>query len=79
MVAMDVCPELASGAVVHILSEWALPQIELWVTYPAGRFATTKAGAFVHWFLCPLVSRHHELTRARDRDNHEPRLERFSG
>jgi hypothetical protein len=47
---MDVCPELASGAVVPILSEWALPQIELWVTYSAGRFATTKAGAFVHWF-----------------------------
>jgi hypothetical protein len=48
--AMDVCPRTCFGAVVPVLSEWALPQIELWVTYSAGRFAMTKAGAFVHWF-----------------------------
>lgn len=43
-------PELASGAVVPILGEWALPPMELWVLFPSGRLTSTKARAFVKWF-----------------------------
>jgi DNA-binding transcriptional LysR family regulator len=43
-------PELASGAVVPILTEWTLPPMELWVIYPSGKLTSTKARAFVKWF-----------------------------
>jgi DNA-binding transcriptional LysR family regulator len=43
-------PELASGEVVPVLQEWALPPMELWVIYPSGRLTSTKARAFVKWF-----------------------------
>lgn len=40
-------PELASGAVKAVLSDWTLPQIDLWAVYPSGRLASAKARAFV--------------------------------
>jgi DNA-binding transcriptional LysR family regulator len=43
-------PELASGAVVPVLTEWTLPPMELWVIYPSGKLTSTKARAFVKWF-----------------------------
>lgn len=43
-------PELASGAVVPVLTAWTLPAMELWVTYPSGKLTSTKARAFVKWF-----------------------------
>lgn len=43
-------PELASGEVVSVLPEWTLPPMDLWAIYPSGRFAATKARAFVSWF-----------------------------
>jgi DNA-binding transcriptional LysR family regulator len=43
-------PELASGKVVSLLPEWNLPLMDLWAIYPSGKFATTKARAFVNWF-----------------------------
>jgi DNA-binding transcriptional LysR family regulator len=39
-------PELASGAVRAVLGEWTLPEVELWVVFPAGRMANAKARAF---------------------------------
>ncbi len=42
-------PELASGAVRAVLTEWALPEAELWAVYPTGRMASAKARAFVGW------------------------------
>jgi DNA-binding transcriptional LysR family regulator len=39
-------PELASGAVRAVLTEWTLPEVELWVVFPAGRMASAKARAF---------------------------------
>lgn len=39
-------PELASGAVEQLLSEWSLPTIDLWAVYPSGRLASAKARAF---------------------------------
>ena len=39
-------PELASGAVRPVLTDWSLPAVDLWVVYPAGRMPTAKARAF---------------------------------
>ncbi|GGC78753.1 LysR family transcriptional regulator [Undibacterium terreum] len=39
-------PELASGEVVRVLSDWDLPSIDLWAVYPSGRMANAKARAF---------------------------------
>ena len=39
-------PELASGAVRAVLTEWTLPAIELWAVFPTGRMASAKARAF---------------------------------
>lgn len=43
-------PELQSGAVIPVLTEWTLPPMELWILYPSGRLTSAKAKAFVNWF-----------------------------
>ena len=43
-------PELKSGAVIPVLTEWSLPAMKLWAIYPAGKLTSTKARAFVKWF-----------------------------
>jgi DNA-binding transcriptional LysR family regulator len=43
-------PELRSGAVRAVLSEWSLPPLDLWAVFPTGRAATAKARAFVDFF-----------------------------
>lgn len=43
-------PELKSGEVVSVLNEWTLPPLDLWVIYPSGRLASTKARVFMKWF-----------------------------
>lgn len=40
-------PELASGEVVPILTDWQLPRLELWALFPAGRQLSAKSRAFV--------------------------------
>lgn len=40
-------PELASGEVVAVLEDWALPELDLWAIFPTGRMASAKARAFV--------------------------------
>lgn len=40
-------PELASGRVTAVLTDWELPGIDLWAVYPSGRLASAKARAFV--------------------------------
>jgi DNA-binding transcriptional LysR family regulator len=40
-------PELANGSVKPVLTEWALPPLDLWAVYPTGRMASAKARAFV--------------------------------
>ncbi|MFM0666886.1 LysR family transcriptional regulator [Paraburkholderia sediminicola] len=42
-------PEIASGAVKQVLSDWELPSIDLWAVFPSGRMLTAKARAFVAW------------------------------
>ncbi|MCE7030956.1 LysR family transcriptional regulator [Jiella avicenniae] len=39
-------PELASGAVRRVLEDWALPPLDLWAVFPAGRMASAKARVF---------------------------------
>ncbi len=43
-------PELRSGTVRAVLSDWSLPPLDLWAVFPTGRAATSKARAFVDFF-----------------------------
>jgi len=40
-------PELASGELQRVLTEWELPAVDLWAVYPGGRMASAKARAFI--------------------------------
>jgi len=40
-------PELASGKVKAVLTDWTLPALDLWAIFPSGRLVTAKARAFV--------------------------------
>jgi DNA-binding transcriptional LysR family regulator len=42
-------PELESGAVRAVLTDWLLPPIELWAVFPMGRQASAKARAFAEF------------------------------
>jgi DNA-binding transcriptional LysR family regulator len=50
-------PELESGAVQRVLTDWSLPPIDLWAVYPTGRMPSAKARAFAAFVEA-------ELTRA---------------
>lgn len=39
-------PELESGAVIRVMEDWELPDIDLWAVFPTGRLASAKARAF---------------------------------
>ena len=39
-------PELKSGAVQAVLTDWLLPPVDLWAVFPTGRQANAKARAF---------------------------------
>jgi DNA-binding transcriptional LysR family regulator len=43
-------PELRSGAVRAVLSDWSLPALDLWAVFPTGRSTTAKTRAFVDFF-----------------------------
>jgi DNA-binding transcriptional LysR family regulator len=51
-------PELASGAVRAVLTEWVLPEVELWVVFPAGRLANAKARAFAAFVQSEFNAQH---------------------
>jgi DNA-binding transcriptional LysR family regulator len=40
-------PELKSGSIRAVLTEWTLPPIGLWAVFPAGRLVSAKARTFV--------------------------------
>ncbi|MGF6207216.1 LysR family transcriptional regulator [Pseudomonas frederiksbergensis] len=48
-------PELASGAVVEVMSDWTLPNQDLWAVFPTGRMASAKARAFVDYVQALLA------------------------
>jgi DNA-binding transcriptional LysR family regulator len=48
-------PELASGEVKEVMSDWHLPNLDLWAVFPTGRMASAKARAFVDYVEQLLV------------------------
>jgi DNA-binding transcriptional LysR family regulator len=51
-------PELASGAVQAVLTDWSLPPIDLWAVYPTGRMLSAKARAFAAFVEAELKQAH---------------------
>jgi DNA-binding transcriptional LysR family regulator len=47
-------PELKSGRVRSVLEDWSLPLIDLWVVFPTGRQASTKARTFARFIETQL-------------------------
>jgi DNA-binding transcriptional LysR family regulator len=43
-------PELRTGAVRPVLSDWSLPAVDLWTVFPSGRAATAKVRTFIEFF-----------------------------
>ena len=58
-------PELRSGAVRAVLSEWSLPPLDLWAVFPTGRAATAKARAFIDFFERSFNPRQELMRRRR--------------
>ena len=48
-------PELESGAVQRVLTDWSLPPIDLWAVYPTGRMPSAKARAFAAFVEAELT------------------------
>lgn len=42
-------PELANGSVREVMSDWTLPNQDLWAVFPTGRMVSAKARAFVEY------------------------------
>lgn len=51
-------PELSSGAVRAVLTEWTLPAVDLWAVFPTGRMACAKARAFATFVEAELHKPH---------------------
>ena len=48
-------PELASGKVRRVLTDWELPPVDLWAVFPSGRTSSTKARAFADFIKLELA------------------------
>src|SRR6266481_6642956 len=48
-------PELASGAVLAVLTDWVLPPLDFWALFPTGRMVTAKARAFANFVQAELA------------------------
>ncbi|WP_083590542.1 LysR family transcriptional regulator [Aurantimonas sp. 22II-16-19i] len=51
-------PELATGAVRRVLEDWALPPLDLWAVFPAGRMASAKARVFASFVQETMAAGH---------------------
>jgi DNA-binding transcriptional LysR family regulator len=51
-------PELRSGAVREVLSDWRLPSIDIWAVFPTRRRAGAKARAFAAFVEKELAREH---------------------
>ncbi len=49
-------PELASGEVREVLSDWAMKPIDVWAVFPTGRVASAKARAFADFVEALMAS-----------------------
>jgi DNA-binding transcriptional LysR family regulator len=59
-------PELKTGAVRAVLTEWTLTPMTLWAVFPAGRMISAKARAFVT-FIENTLTAQPELLRMQSR------------
>jgi DNA-binding transcriptional LysR family regulator len=50
-------PELQSGAVRPVLTDWTLDPIDLWALFPTGRLVSAKARAFADFVQGALHAR----------------------
>ncbi|MDM9628515.1 LysR substrate-binding domain-containing protein [Rhizobium sp. S152] len=58
VLAVGICsvyPELRSGALVRVVPDWKMAQIDIHAVYPAGRHAKPAARAFVNYFVEDLA------------------------
>jgi DNA-binding transcriptional LysR family regulator len=51
-------PELQQGRVRRVLSDWSLPDFDLWAVFPSGRQASAKARAFAQFVAASLQNTH---------------------
>lgn len=51
-------PELESGEVRRVLADWALPPIDLWAVFPAGRMISAKARQFASFVESAMAGRY---------------------
>src|SRR5215813_8411868 len=49
-------PELKSGAVHAVLTDWLLPPVDLWAIFPTGRQASTKARTFASFIESQMLN-----------------------
>ena len=49
-------PEIESGAVRRVLTDWSLPPIDLWAVFPTGRMASAKARQFARFVEAALAA-----------------------
>ncbi|NNA54969.1 LysR family transcriptional regulator [Pseudomonas koreensis] len=48
-------PELASGTVRAVMSDWVLPDQDLWAVFPTGRMVSAKTRAFVEYVNAKMI------------------------
>jgi DNA-binding transcriptional LysR family regulator len=48
-------PELKTGAVRRVLTDWELPTVDMWAVFPSGRMASASARAFATFVKAELV------------------------
>jgi LysR family transcriptional regulator, regulator for bpeEF and oprC len=58
--AFSAAPYLASGQLVRVLPDWAIPPVPIHVVYPPNRHLSAKTRAFVDWAV-ELFARHPHL------------------
>jgi hypothetical protein len=49
-------PELDTGAVVPVLTDWRLTPADLWAVFPSGRLSLAKARISSEWFESLLAA-----------------------
>lgn len=72
-------PELASGAVQRVLTDWSLPPLDLWAVYPTGRMPSAKARAFSAFVEAELTRASSELEALTVTQNEVPVLSEAEG
>ena len=68
-------PELARGGVCAVLTDWALPESDLWAVFPAGRMPNAKARAFATFVESALRKHLHAPSMTEGGEAHRPKAE----